>query len=157
MNRTDRIALVAVVVLSLVAAGGVVANVLPMGRDVSSQQTDTDEGDGAPTADELAHAAQRLAASGITVDDAVLNDLAARYGLGGAVRVLAWSDATAMDVEEIAALRDGTETEPGMGWGQIAHELDVHPGIGSIMGNGNAEDAPGRTKEKKEEEKAPEE
>jgi hypothetical protein len=23
-----------------------------------------------------------------------------------------------------------------MGWGQIAHELDLHPGIGAIMGNG---------------------
>ena len=152
MNRTDRIALVAVVCLSLVAAGGVVANVLPADRDASSQ-TESDEGDGAPTADELAHAADRLAANGITVDDAILNDLAARYGLGGAVRVLAWSDATAMDVEEIAAMRDGTDAEPGMGWGQIAHELDVHPGIGSIMGSGNGrEDAPGQKKEKAPEE-----
>ena len=146
MNRTDRIALVAVVVLSLLAAGGVVANVLPAGRDAPSQ-ADSEDGDGAPTADELAHAADRLAANGIAVDDAVLNDLAARYGLGGAVRVLAWSDATAMDVDEIAAMRDGTDAQPGMGWGKIAHELDVHPGIGSIMGNGNGrEDAPGQKK-----------
>lgn len=153
MNRTDRIALVAVVVLSLVAAGGVVANVLPAQRDASSQQTNADDGDGAPTAEELAHAADRLTANGIAVDDAVLSDLVDRYGLGGAVRVLAWSDATAMDVEEIAALRDGTDAEPGMGWGQIAHELDVHPGIGSIMGNGNGrEDAPGQEKEKAPEE-----
>ena len=151
MNRTDRIALVTVVVLGLVAVGGVAANVLPTGRDASSQGTDTDEG-GPPTAEELAHAADRLDAKGIAVDDAVLSDLAARYGLGGAVRVLAWSDATAMEVEEIAAMRDGTDAEPGMGWGQIAHELDVHPGIGSIMGNGNGrEDAPGQQK------KAPEE
>ena len=152
MNRTDRIALVAVVVLSLIAAGGVVANVLPAGRDAPSQ-ADSDDSDGAPTAEELAHAADRLAASGVAVDDAILSDLAARYGVGGAVRVLAWSEATATDVEEIAAMRDGTDAEPGMGWGQIAHELDVHPGIGSIMGNGNGrENAPGQKKEKAPEE-----
>ena len=152
MHRTDRIALVAVLVLSLVAAGGVLANVLPTGRDASSNQTDSDEADGAPTAEDLAHASDRLEANGIAVDEAVLDDLAARYGLGGAVRVLAWSDATAMDVDAIAAMRDGTDGEPGMGWGRIARELDVHPGIGSIMGNGNGrEDAPGQQN------KAPEE
>ena len=35
----------------------------------------------------------------------------------------------------------------GMGWGRIARELGVHPGIGSIMGNGHGprpEDAPGQ-------------
>jgi hypothetical protein len=82
------------------------------------------------------------------VDEAVVADLATRYGLGGAVRLLAWSQETAMDVEVIAAKRDGTDTEPAMGWGQIAHQLGVHPGIGSIMGGGQGrENAPGQQDE----------
>ena len=68
------------------------------------------------------------------------------------MRVLAWSDELAMDVEEIAAMRDGTDAEPGMGWGRIAHELGVHPGIGSIMGNGHGkDDAPGQQQDEPEE------
>ena len=152
MNRTDRISLAVVVLLALVAAGGAAANMLPAARDAASQETDAEPEDGSSSADALAHAADRLAANGISVDDAVLNDLAARYGVGGAVRVLAWSHDSQLDVEEITAMRDGTDTEPGMGWGKIAKELDLHPGIGSIMGNGNGrEDAPGQEK------KAPEE
>lgn len=152
MNRNDRIALITVVILGLVAAGGVLANVLPESRDASGHETDAEDANGPPSAEDVAHAADRLAASGITVSPAVLNDLAARYGVGGAVRVLAWSDASEMDVEEIAAMRDGTDAEPGMGWGQIAHELDLQPGIGSIMGKGHGgDDAPGQEK------KAPEE
>jgi predicted NUDIX family NTP pyrophosphohydrolase len=152
MNRTDRIALVVVVLLVLVAVGGVAANVLPGGRAASNDQTESEDADGPPTAEDLAHATERLEASGITVDDAVLNDLADRYGLGGAVRVLAWSDAADLDVEEITAMRDGTDTEPGMGWGKIAKELDVHPGIGSIMGGGHGrDDAPGQQDEESEE------
>jgi len=148
MKRTDRIALVVVVLAILVAAGGVMANVLPAARDAASQDAD-DAQDAQLTADELAHAADRLDANGITVDEGVLNDLAARYGIGGAVRVLAWSHATETSVDEITAMRDGTDTEPGMGWGRIAHVLDVHPGIGSIMGKGDGhgrEDAPGQNK-----------
>ena len=56
-----------------------------------------------------------------------------------------------MEVEAIAAMRDGTDAEPGMGWGRIAHELGVHPGIGSIMGNGHGkDDAPGQQDEPEE-------
>ncbi len=153
MNRTDRIALVAVAVLILVAAGGALAQtVVPSAGDSSRHATDTEEAENPPSADELAHAAERLEASGIAVDDAVLDDLAGRYGLGGAVRVLAWSDATATDVEEIAAMRDGTDAEPGMGWGRIAHELGVRPGIGSIMGNGHDKDAAGEDEAQESEE-----
>ena len=153
MKRTDRIALVAVAVLILVAAGGVLAQtVVPSARDSSGHETDAEEADAPPTAEEIAHAAERLEASGIAVDDAVLDDLAARYGLGGAVRVLAWSDEASMGVEEIAAMRDGSDAEPGMGWGRIAHELGVRPGIGSIMGKGHDEDAPAKDKEPEPEE-----
>ncbi len=47
----------------------------------------------------------------------------------GLVRLLAWSKSTSRTVADLAAMRDG-----GKGWRQIAHELGVHPGIGSIMG-----------------------
>jgi hypothetical protein len=92
----------------------------------------------------LTRAADRLAAAGIEADVAVLADLASRYGLGGAVRLVAWSDEAGLTVEELAAMRDG-----GSGWGQIAQELGVHPGLGAIMGNGGGhgrEDAPGQIK-----------
>jgi hypothetical protein len=152
MNRTDRIALVAVVLLILVAAGGVAANVLPGARTGSVNEIESEDADAAPTAEDLAHAAARLEANEIPFSDEQLSDLATRYGLGGAVRVLAWSEAAGMDVEEITDMRDGTDTEPGMGWGKIARELGQHPGIGSIMGDGGGrEDAPGQQK------KAPEE
>ena len=49
---------------------------------------------------------------------------------------------------DIAAMRDGDGTpESVMGWGQIAKKLGVHPGIGSVMGNGGGhgrDDAPGQ-------------
>jgi hypothetical protein len=53
-------------------------------------------------------------------------------------------------------MRDGDGTEgSGMGWGQIAKELGVHPGIGSIMGQGGGhgrENAPGQQKDRDGEE-----
>lgn len=83
-----------------------------------------------PTADEMTHAADRLKAHDI--DPAQLEALAVKYGLGGAVRVLAWSKTTGKTVAFLSAMRDG-----GKGWGQIGHELGVSSGIGWIMGNGH--------------------
>ena len=158
MNRTQRLALLAAAVLLLVAVSTVLANRAPAARDVPAQPASShepeaqDEADAPPTAEELAHAADRLTANEIPFTDAQLSDLATRYGLGGAVRLLAWSHAEAVDVEVIAAMRDGTDTEPGMGWGRLARELGQHPGLGSIMGSGNGkDDAPGQQN------KAPEE
>jgi len=169
VNRTNRIALLAAAVLLLVAAGSVMASRSPVGRDIAAppasshepqEAEDAEEADEAeePSAEALAHAGERLAANDIPFDEAVLGDLASRYGLGGAVRTLAWANEATVDVEEIAHMRDGTDTEPGMGWGQIARALDVHPGLGSIMGNGHGresghgrENAPGQLKEKQPE------
>ena len=81
----------------------------------------------------------RLKAQGITVDAAQFNALAAKYGLGGAVRLMAWSKTSGKTVAELSAMRDG-----GKGWGQIGHGLGVSPGIGWIMGNGH--DASGTAK-----------
>ena len=157
MNRVNRIALLAAAVLILLAAGSVLAN-RSTARDVpaapaSSHEPGADgEADAPPTAEDLARVEEPLLANGIPFDESVLNDLAARYGVGGAVRVLAWSQAADMDVVAITAKRDGTDTEAGMGWGRIAKELDVHPGIGEIMGNGHGRDsAPEQLKQAPEE------
>ena len=157
MNRVNRIALLAAAVLILLAAGSVLAN-RSTARDVpaapaSSHEPGAEgETDAPPTAEDLARVEERLLANGIPFDESVLNDLAARYGVGGAVRVLAWSQAADMDVSEITDMRDGTDTEAGMGWGRIAKELEVHPGLGEIMGNGHGRDsAPGQLKQAPEE------
>jgi hypothetical protein len=148
MNRRNRFALLAAGVLLVAFAGAALANRLPgtpaaPGHAASSQEPEeSGEADAPPTAEELAHAADRLAANDIDADAAILADLAGRYGLGGAVRLVAWADETGLSVDELTAMRDD-----GQGWGQIAHELGVHPGIGSIMGNGGGngrEDAPGQ-------------
>lgn len=157
MNRVNRIALLAAAVLILLAAGSVLAN-RSTARDVpaapaSSHEPGADgEADAPPTAEDLARVEEPLLANGIPFDESVLNDLAARYGVGGAVRVLAWAQAADMDVAAITAKRDGTDTEAGMGWGRIAKDLEVHPGIGEIMGNGHGRDsAPEQLKQAPEE------
>lgn len=139
MTRRNRFALLGGAALVLLLSGTVFATRQPQATDEPAGVAQEGE-DAPPTADELAHAADRLRAHDITVDDAVLSDLAARYGLGGAVRVMAWAadpddEAT---IESITAMRDGDGTEgSAMGWGRIAKEFGFHPGIGSIMGNGS--------------------
>ena len=149
MSRGNRIALVGGAVLLLAVSGTVLATRQPQpATEPAGEAQDGDEVP--PTAEELAHAAERLRARDIAVDDALLSDLATRYGLGGAVRVLAWAADPDDDVtvESITALRDGDGSEgSAMGWGRIAKELGFHPGIGSIMGNGGGhgrDNAPGQ-------------
>ena len=106
----------------------------------ASEPNDANESDGAPLTD--AHAQQLvdlLKAAGITATAAELTTLAAKYGVGGAVRLEAWSQATGKSVSDLAAMFDG-----GMGWGAIAHQLEaansslhLSPGIGWIMGGGH--------------------
>ena len=149
MSRRNRIALLGGAVLILAVSGTVLATRQPPAANEPAGVAQDGE-DTPPTAEDLAHAADRLRAHDITVDDAVLSDLATRYGVGGAVRVTAWAadpndEAT---IESITAMRDGDGTEgSGMGWGRIAKELGFHPGIGSIMGNGGGhgrDNAPGQ-------------
>lgn len=143
MNRTNRLGLMGgAAVLVLVMAGTALAGRAPAPDDTPQQQGTDPEG--SPSAEALEHAAGRLEASGITADEQVLGELAAEYGVGGAVRILAWSSETGVDVDEIRALRG-----EGKGWGVIARELGVHPGIGSVMGNGGGhgrDHAPGQQK-----------
>lgn len=149
MNRTLRIAIPALALLLVVVATAMAAP-SDRGRDrmapvAASHQPDspgtqgddpdelTDEdSDGPPSAELLARLVDRLGDAGITTDADTIAALAADYGVGGAVRLLAWADASGLSTDELATKFDG-----GMGWGQIAKELDLHPGLGSIMGNGH--------------------
>jgi hypothetical protein len=150
MTRATRIALLGGAALIVAVSGTVLATRQPTTPDEPSGIAQDGEEDAPPTAEDLAHAAERLRATEIAVDDAVLSDLATRYGLGGAVRVVAWAADPDDDVtvESITARRDGDGTEgSAMGWGRIAKDLGFHPGIGSIMGNGGGhgrDNAPGQ-------------
>jgi hypothetical protein len=69
------------------------------------------------------------------IDTTDLDLLADVYGLGGAVRILAFADAAGVEPSVVAEMR-----ADGMGWGEIARalaedheEFDLKPGIGWIM------------------------
>jgi hypothetical protein len=152
MTRSNRLAVLGGATLVLAATGTVLATRAPRNdaqpAPPAASQAAEEDTDDAPSADALVHAQDQLEASGVTVDAAELSDLAGRYGLGGAVRVEAWAQESGTSVADITAMRDGDGTpESVMGWGQIAKELGVHPGIGSIMGNGGGhrrDNAPGQ-------------
>jgi hypothetical protein len=137
MSRSTQIAALMAATLIVAVAGTVLATRAP---SAGRQPTTADEAHEPEGADAIAHASDRLAEAGIEIDVAVLEELAAAYGVGGAVRVAGWAGADEGDditVESIRAMRDGDGTEgSGMGWGQIARALGVHPGLGSIVGHG---------------------
>ncbi|HEX5203777.1 MAG TPA: hypothetical protein VFW27_27945 [Actinoplanes sp.] len=148
MARSTRLAILVGSLLVLVA-GSALATQLPRPNRTQTLAA-SQEPEAPPSAEDLAHAADRLGAAGIQASAEQLADLAATYGLGGAVRLMAWADATGKSVDELRAMRDD-----GAGWGQMASELGVSPGIGSIMGQGaNAaadhgrDSAPGQQKPK---------
>jgi hypothetical protein len=109
-------------------------------KEAQEQDNDANEGAGAQLTDD--HASQLvdlLAAAGITATADELKALAAKYGVGGAVRLEAWAKATGKSVDELGAMFDS-----GMGWGAIAKQLEaddsslhLSPGIGGIMGHGH--------------------
>ena len=143
MTRTNRIALLGALALLVALAGSALANRAPQVADEPAQLASSHEAEPEVELEDTdagSVARDRLSDAGIEADAAEFDDLAARYGVGGAVRLYAWADATGMTVEEIAALRDG-DGEP-VGWGRLAKDLGVHPGIGSIMGRGNAPEEP---------------
>ena len=144
-----RIAVVAAVAVLIVVASSAWAmsqprhDDMPVLADESQEPVDAQD-ETSPTEDAVEHAVDRLQASGHDADAGTVSDLAATYGVGGAVRLIAWAEASGHSVDEIRAMRDG-----GQGWGQIARDLGVQPGIGSIMGNGGGhgrETAPGQQK-----------
>ncbi len=152
MNRYTRI-VIAVLALSLLVAGSVLATKggksaehrspvaashQPESSEAEKADTDT-AADGAPSDKLLGRLVDRLADAGIETDAETLAALAADHGVGGAVRVVTWADASGMDVVDLAAMFDS-----GMGWGAIAHQLmeddpslDLSPGIGWVIGRGH--------------------
>jgi hypothetical protein len=148
MTRSTRIAVFSGALLVLVAGTALGTQTLrptPQGPLTASHEEQPDE---PPTADELANANDRLAASGINASTDQLSNLAADYGLGGAVRLFAWADQTGISIADLRARHDA-----GEGWGQIAKDLGVSPGIGSVMGNGGGhgrDNAPGQQKNQPE-------
>jgi hypothetical protein len=147
MSRRNRLAALVALALVFVATASVLATRAPQAPDEPTRLAQDGE-DVPPTAEDLAHAAERLAANDLEVSDDLLAELAAEYGVGGAVRVVAWSAGDPERMADIREKRDGVGTEGGgMGWGQIAKDLGVDPGIGSIMGQGGGhgrDNAPGQ-------------
>ena len=96
-----------------------------------------DAADASPSPANLERIVERLAAAGITTTADDLAALAAKVGVGGAVRVLRFAQACGKTPAEILAL-----FESGKGWGVIARELklDIGPGNGSVMGKGHGRD-----------------
>jgi hypothetical protein len=148
VNRTFRI-VIAGGVLALLVVGGALAAPSDRGRErmapvaashqpasPQAQLQDEDE-DGPPSPELLDRLVDRLDNAGIATDADTIAALAADYGVGGAVRLLAWADASGMSTGQLADMFDS-----GLGWGEIARELDLHPGIGSVMGNGGANGPP---------------
>jgi hypothetical protein len=87
-----------------------------------------------PTDAEIADFVGRLKAAGITTSAAEFKALAAKVGVGGAVRALAFAQASGKTPAQIIAMK-----ESGKGWGGIVHELglSIGPGIGWIMSGGH--------------------
>jgi hypothetical protein len=74
----------------------------------------------------------RLNAAGITVSASDFAAMAAKVGVGGAVRAFAFAKHSGKSAADIVAMVQG-----GQGWGQIAHMLGLNPGIGWIMSGGH--------------------
>jgi hypothetical protein len=104
----------------------------PVEKDDPADKAETP--DSPPSAAEVTDIVGRLKAAGISTTDAAFAALAAKVGVGGAVRTLAFANASGKTPDQIVAMFQG-----GKGWGQIKHELklSIGPGIGWIMGGGN--------------------
>jgi hypothetical protein len=160
MDRSRRIIPGAVVLVLLVAGTAFATNSAshhqPPAPLAASRQPETpddpNENDGKPlTDDHAAKLVDLLATAGIDgVSGAELKTLAAKYGVGGAVRLESWAKATGKTVDELAAMVDG-----GQGWGAIANQLqqadsslNLSPGIGWIMSGGHGHGADNSTRAK---------
>ena len=108
----------------------------PKESEVPEKAEPPETPDSPPTAAEVADFVGRLKAAGISTTDAAFAALAAKVGVGGAVRTLAFAKASGKTPDQIVAMFQG-----GKGWGQIKHELalSIGPGIGWIMGGGHGQ------------------
>lgn len=158
MNRSIRSLPIPIVILAvallLLVAGSALANKGFQAQN-ESDLVAQDEGEGTPSQQVLDKIVERLGNLEIDATAEEVAALAEKYGVGGAVRLLAWADATGKTPAELGAMFDS-----GLGWGQIAKQLneedaegdlDLRPGIGWVMGGGQGEghgkaNAPGQTK-----------
>ena len=171
MNKTTRILIGVLALLALVAGtslatkGGkgdehrsqVAASHQPQthepgeSAEPEAKNDEQSEEGGTPSRELLDSIVQRLTDAGIETDADTVGALAAEYGVGGAVRLLMWADASGQSAADLGALFDS-----GMGWGTIAAQLndddpegdlELHPGIGQVMSGGHGpETAPGLNK-----------
>jgi len=154
MNRYLRVAL-GVLALVILVAGTALANRGKADEHRSpnaashepetsaAEKANTDSNTDAISSKLLDRIVASLADQGITTDADTVRTWAEKYGVGGAVRLLTWADASGKTPAELAAMFDS-----GMGWGAIAHKLmdadsslNLSPGIGKIMSNGHAHGA----------------
>lgn len=151
MHRPIRLIVAALVLLALAAGSALAARqpaadhgrlppaASPAGSpatDEANEANETDEADQPMTAETAQALVERLAAAGLETDADTLLALAADHGVGGAVRLLGWAQESGRSVDEIVAMR-----VDGSGWGKIAKELGVHPGIGRWMRGDHGSDA----------------
>jgi hypothetical protein len=160
MGRYARIS-VAVLALLLLVVGSALANRSPVADEhrspvaasqepspgAASDKSDKNGGDAdeaedtadttPPSQAQLDRVVGLLKTAGITATDEQLSALITKYGVGGAIRVLAWAHGG--DASQVTALRD-----QGLGWGEIARQLNeadpsasLVPGIGWIMSGGH--------------------
>ena len=105
---------------------------------VAADDDEAPDADEAPSVANLARIVERLADARITTTADELSALAAKVGVGGAIRVLRFAEASGKTPAEIVALFGS-----GKGWGVIVRELklDIGPGNGFVMGKGHGNDS----------------
>jgi hypothetical protein len=136
MNLSRRFTPIALGLAAILILGGSIAAaaVIPSLTAQPGTAQASPEAKEAPSAEKVKQILDRLGAAGITATADDFNALAQKYGVGGAVRVLAFAHAAGKTPADITAMFDG-----GKGWGQIRRELNltISPGIGWIMGHGH--------------------
>jgi hypothetical protein len=136
MNLSRRFTPIALGLAAILILGGSIAVAAVLPRVITQPGTaqGSPEANEKPSAEKVQGILERLGAAGITTTTAQFNTLADKYGVGGAVRVLAFAHAAGKTPADIAAMFDA-----GKGWGEIRRELGltIGPGIGWIMGHGH--------------------
>jgi hypothetical protein len=138
MNQSRRLTPIALGIAAILILGGSIAAaaVLPRVITLPGTAQASPEADEKPSAEKVQGILDRLSAVGIKATADEFNALAEKYGVGGAVRVLAFAHAAGKSTADITAMFDA-----GKGWGEIRRELGltIGPGIGWIMGHGHGQ------------------
>lgn len=149
MSRTNRIAIFAAMALLVAMAGTALATRTPTAETPAPQLADEHE-EGGPEDEAPDDVVVDRVATRLGVEADRVRELANEHGFGTAVRLLAWEQASAGEVTVEQLLQRRAD---GEGWGEIAKDLEefgLHPGIGSVMGNGGGhgrDGAPGQQRD----------